>query len=1240
MARNQRCSSFALWLSIIGCTLAAACKGTGSKAGAPSEPTAPPMRSQAAPAQPSRLIELERAPERDLRLELEEVTDSAAATAKDRGAVLIGADIYQALPSYGLELTAGLDALTRALTDACAVPSTAIARISGPRTIPQEIAGAINTFAESVSGQHALLVVAYAGHGVVDGDGQLQLFTHYTDRAGSGFSQTLPRSELLRWLESARARAKARGTELETILIVDACRTPTQDAPKAAKLVRNATWEMFGAADGELAQAPRAGQPSPFLEALCGGITALASQGDADLRKTFAEARRRMQDAGAKQQPQLLEARDDGGPALILPGRIRIGIEVVDRLANTRLDVAAGDLRADDQPLPRSGEHWLIETSPGRTVDLRAKVAGYLPFAQRTTFGKLQNGKVYRVPLLPGLTRVVGRITPAVAVSVTATFGDDKAVVREGFHRTRAFTRTGESAFELRLPTLRDGSTIDVTIEQAGRALTTKRITTADLVDDSDLAGARRCDLGTLELADADRSSLPSSIDPEQVRRSLADLQNDDLGVTLPPLFATPDSTAPASLNAFQRIEWDNATRALTRGDLPAARSHMQTIADGNRSQVDPAVQSWLGHLQLRQALSAQSDAEVRAAIEAAEAAQPGSDLTMALRAVLARRMLRQADQLANKADPAAVPILKEAARIEPDGDSLYAVNERQRIRERRWAIGSKVFDGIKDDKRHIEALTSLFGDDPEPWNDPQWYANLLRHSALPLEQRLRQALQVGIATGEWRDADETLALRRRAIPTDVPSRLAEVEAEIERQRVPLVVRQRVEAAKAAEVADQLDDALQLYLQARDGANTFWREQIAAAEQPLRLRIYEKHSQLGTTALQTGKPAEALAAFLRASAASGRLHSSIRPLLAKHPELAAEPGTNERIVALDAQQLRHARETRARQAWQDYLADHPQGSGADEARDMLRRLADPWQALPAAPPELTRYGAAMVYDEAREVVVLFGGATLGADGKAAPQNDTWLWDGKTWRRMQPANPPSPRAFHAMVYDPARRVTLLFGGSSDDGATGLDDTYVWDGERWSPANVNPRPAARCKHSLAFDADRKVVVLYGGSEQRDTWEWDGGSWGLMQAKSYPKYRTGPGLAYSPNDHRVLLFGGSGRDGTAWTWDGKAWTSAKKTGVEAGEAGTLTAAGERLLFFGGLGRTPSNTLLMYDPRAPQAWQKAGAGQPPSARMHHAAAFDSKRRVLVIHGGMTPPAKRRQPPTVFGDTFEFYVD
>ena len=58
-----------------------------------------------------------------------------------------------------------------------------------------------------------------------------------------------------------------------------------------------------------------------------------------------------------------------------------------------------------------------------------------------------------------------------------------------------------------------------------------------------------------------------------------------------------------------------------------------------------------------------------------------------------------------------------------------------------------------------------------------------------------------------------------------------------------------------------------------------------------------------------------------------------------------------------------------------------------------------------------RSAHAMSYDVARDVTVLFGG-----DGAPA---DTWEWDGTTWIRRRPGSGPRGRFSHAMV-----RETLL------------------------------------------------------------------------------------------------------------------------------------------------------------------------------------------------------------------------
>lgn len=54
-----------------------------------------------------------------------------------------------------------------------------------------------------------------------------------------------------------------------------------------------------------------------------------------------------------------------------------------------------------------------------------------------------------------------------------------------------------------------------------------------------------------------------------------------------------------------------------------------------------------------------------------------------------------------------------------------------------------------------------------------------------------------------------------------------------------------------------------------------------------------------------------------------------------------------------------------------------------------------------------RYGHEMVYDEARNVTLLFGG--FGPDGE--PRSDTWAYDGTSWRLLA-ASGPTPRRWPA------------------------------------------------------------------------------------------------------------------------------------------------------------------------------------------------------------------------------------
>ena len=96
---------------------------------------------------------------------------------------------------------------------------------------------------------------------------------------------------------------------------------------------------------------------------------------------------------------------------------------------------------------------------------------------------------------------------------------------------------------------------------------------------------------------------------------------------------------------------------------------------------------------------------------------------------------------------------------------------------------------------------------------------------------------------------------------------------------------------------------------------------------------------------------------------------------------------------------------------------------------------------------------AMVYDPGAGLNIFFGGVNRGE----APGNETWGYDyaSNTWTNLSAKNPPSARGWHAMAYDTAAGVIVLFGGGASRNQF-TDETWVYDPVKneWSPIMVAP------------------------------------------------------------------------------------------------------------------------------------------------------------------------------------------
>ena len=189
----------------------------------------------------------------------------------------------------------------------------------------------------------------------------------------------------------------------------------------------------------------------------------------------------------------------------------------------------------------------------------------------------------------------------------------------------------------------------------------------------------------------------------------------------------------------------------------------------------------------------------------------------------------------------------------------------------------------------------------------------------------------------------------------------------------------------------------------------------------------------------------------------------------------------------------------------------------------------------------------MAYSPANKGLVLFSGAKITTNSVA--EDDTWLWNGSSWKRLSPAKSPPGSLFGAMATDTAAGdVVLLTGLASLTGNSTPGVTWTWNGTTWVEPKVSSKPTERIGGSLAYDPARKADVLFaglgaGGKQLNDAWSWNGSAWSKLVEQSPPPARSQAAMTYDPSSNKLLVFGGSkqlisvgkGKTGFADTWLG---------------------------------------------------------------------------------------------------------
>jgi len=202
-----------------------------------------------------------------------------------------------------------------------------------------------------------------------------------------------------------------------------------------------------------------------------------------------------------------------------------------------------------------------------------------------------------------------------------------------------------------------------------------------------------------------------------------------------------------------------------------------------------------------------------------------------------------------------------------------------------------------------------------------------------------------------------------------------------------------------------------------------------------------------------------------------------------------------------------------------------------------------WTNLaPAGVSPAARDGHSLVFDPARGQVILFGGW----NGKTE-FGDTWAYNpnANTWLELAPTGDrPAARDSQAMTYDSTEGLVILFGGWNQ--STEFNDTWLYDPAAGTWTNAAPAgdlPSGRALAQMVYDPAAKRVIMFGGGTignlvSADTWIYNpaANTWNqVTPSGSQPAGRTGHAMTYDAGTGKVVLFGGS--DGNTYFND--LWT-----------------------------------------------------------------------------------------------------
>lgn len=204
-----------------------------------------------------------------------------------------------------------------------------------------------------------------------------------------------------------------------------------------------------------------------------------------------------------------------------------------------------------------------------------------------------------------------------------------------------------------------------------------------------------------------------------------------------------------------------------------------------------------------------------------------------------------------------------------------------------------------------------------------------------------------------------------------------------------------------------------------------------------------------------------------------------------------------------------------------------------------------------------------------------------------------------------------------TYDPLRNRCVLYGGTDYQGTRG--DTWLWNGQSFTPLTTNVGPGPRQGGTLAFSSTHGGLVLYGDATltQLDTWLLTGSTWTRLPTTADAGPLAVPVMVDDGTGVCVLgrtnsLFAsGSRLTGNQWTPQDAFVGFVPRTNAAIG----FDRGNGELVAFGGT-FDDLETMQVFDGR----WHTRRPIPAPPRRSFGRLTWSAVDQALLLHGGYDP--------------------